>query len=78
VVLVVVGLLLVLMAGTARSSVGASFLTLGILSLVTAGGGLRAERLLHRKPPPATEGTSRNGRDGRSLQPSRIERLRRP
>jgi hypothetical protein len=72
VVLVIVGLSLVLLGGEALTSVGASFLGLGVLGLVTGAAGLLAERLLRRRPPPPPEVRRGNGRGPH--QPSRIER----
>ena len=74
VVLVIVGLLMVLLGGEAPRGVGASFLVLGVLGLVTAAAGLLAERLLRRSPPPPPEARRRNGRGPYSHDPSRIER----
>jgi len=62
VVLVVTGLLMVLVGGDTPRSVGASFLALGVLGLLTASAGLLAERLLRRRPPPPPDVRSGNGR----------------
>jgi hypothetical protein len=62
VVLVIAGVLMVILGGQAPRSVGASFLVLGVLGLVTGGGGLLAERLLGRRPPPSTEIGQGDGR----------------
>jgi hypothetical protein len=62
VVLVVIGLLMVLAGGDTPRSVGASFLALGVLGLLTGAAGLLAERLLQRRPPPRPQVRSGNGR----------------
>jgi hypothetical protein len=64
VVLVIVGLATVLAGSGALSSVGASFLALGALGLVTSGAGLLAERIRRPRPPPPDTG-GHNGRDPR-------------
>lgn len=53
--LVIIGLLMVVLGGQAVTSVGTSFLVLGVLGLVTGAAGLLAERHLERRhpaPPP--------------------------
>jgi hypothetical protein len=62
VVIVIVGVVMVLIGGQAPRSVGVSFLVLGVLGLVTGGGGLVAERVLARQPPPSGEVRQGNGR----------------
>jgi hypothetical protein len=62
VVVVIVGFLMVLVGGQALRSVGVSFLVLGVLGLVTGGGGLLAERVLGRRPPPSPDIRQGNGR----------------
>jgi hypothetical protein len=62
VVIVIVGALMVLVGGEAPRSVGVSFLVLGVLGLVTGGGGLVAERVLARRPPPSPEIRQGDGR----------------
>jgi hypothetical protein len=64
-VIVVVGVFMVLLGRDAASAVGVSFLVLGVLGLVTGGGGLLAERVLARRPPPSAaprQGDSRGPR----------------
>jgi hypothetical protein len=53
VVMVGVGVLMLLLADGAIASVGASLLALSGLGLLTAGGGLLAERVLRRRPSPS-------------------------
>jgi hypothetical protein len=65
VVVVIVGFLMVLVGGQAVRSVGVSFLVLGVLGLVTGGGGLLAERVLGRRPPPSPDIRQVNGRGPR-------------
>ena len=74
IVLVVLGLLMVLLGGDAARSVGASFLVLGILGLVTSGIGLLAERVLQRRPPPPPHVRGANGRGPHPPDPSRLKR----
>ena len=56
--LLIVGLLMVLVGGSAVRSVGTSFLVLSVLGLVTGGGGLLVESRIQRRrrrrqaPPP--------------------------
>jgi hypothetical protein len=77
VVLVIAGVLMVIIGGQAAKSVGASFLVLGVLGLVTGGGGLLAEHLLGRRPPPRAEVRQGNGR-GPQRNAARTTRRRRP
>src|SRR3954453_23420108 len=70
VVLVVVGLAMVLLGGSAPASVGLAFIVLGMLGLITSGAGLLAERITGRRPPPPPEVRAGNG--------SRASRRRRP
>jgi hypothetical protein len=62
VVIVIVGVPMVLVGGQALRSVGVSFMVLGVLGLVTGGGGLVTERVLARRPPPSPEIRQGNGR----------------
>jgi hypothetical protein len=77
--LVVIGLSMVLLGGEAATSVGTSFLVLGVLGLVVGGGGLLAERYLQRRrPPPPPEADRRNGRGSYPPDARRVDtRLRR-
>jgi hypothetical protein len=72
--LVIIGLLMVLVGGDAPRSVGASFMVLGVLGLVTGGAGLLAERLLQRRPPPRPDVRRGNGRSPYATDRSRVER----
>jgi hypothetical protein len=74
VVLLIIGLGMVLLGGEGPRAVGASFLVLGVLGLVTGPAGLLAERLLRRRPPPPPEVRRGNGRGPYPHDPSRIER----
>jgi len=74
VILVIGGPLMMLLGGGAVSSVGTSFVVLGVLGLVTSGAGLLAERLLGRRPPPPSDVRAANGRGRYKPDASRIER----
>lgn len=74
VVLVFVGVLMVLLGGSAPGSVGAAFVALGMLGLITSGAGLLAERISGRRPPPPAEVRSGNGRGPRPPGPARRRR----
>lgn len=76
--LVVIGLLLVLLGGAASTALGASFLALGVLGLLTAAAGLVAERMLGRRPPPPREVRRGNGRGPHPRDLSRVERPKGP
>jgi hypothetical protein len=76
VVLVVIGVLMVAVGGAATRSVGASFIVLAVLGLVTAGAGLLAERMLGRRPPPPPKVRAGNGRGPHPPDGSRIGRGR--
>ena len=65
VLLLVVGLAMALVGGDAARSVGAALLVLGGLGLVTSGGGLLAERVTGRRPPPPPRVRDSNGRGPR-------------
>jgi len=65
VMLLGLGLVMVLVGGDAVSSVGAAFLVLGGLGLVTSGAGLLAERITGRRPPPPPRVRDSNGRGPR-------------
>ena len=73
VVLLVLGPLMMLLGGDAARSVGTSFVVLGALGLATSGG-LLAEQVLGRRPPPPPDVRARNGRGPHTADPSRIER----
>lgn len=77
VALVIGGLSLVVLGGGASTALGASFLALGIVGLLTAAAGLVAERVLGRRPPPPREVRSGNGHSPRPPGLSRAERLKR-
>jgi len=74
VVVIAVGLLMVLLGGDAPRSVGASFVVLGVLGLVTASAGLLAERLLKRRPVPPRDVHGGNGSDPHARDASRLKR----
>jgi hypothetical protein len=65
VVLLILGLAMALVGGAAARSVGAAFVVLGGLGLVTSGGGLLAERVTGRRPPPPPRVRDSNGRGPR-------------
>jgi hypothetical protein len=73
-VLLAVGLLMVAIGGEAARSVGASFLVLATLGLLSAGAGLLVERMLGRRPPPPADVRAGNGRGPHPPDPSRIDR----
>jgi CDP-diglyceride synthetase len=60
-VLVAAGLAMVLLTHTDVQAVGASFIALGALGLVTAAAGLLAERIVERRRRRWPEGHSGNG-----------------
>jgi hypothetical protein len=60
-VLVLVGLSMVLLARADARAVGACFLVLGALGLVTAGAGVFAERVVQRRSRRWPKGQSGNG-----------------
>jgi len=74
VVLVLVGLVMVLLGGSAPTSVGLAFLVLGMLGLITSGAGLLAERILGRRPPPPEDVRGGNGHGQHPSSPSRRRR----
>jgi hypothetical protein len=74
VAILVTGGLMVALGGDASRSVGASFIVLGALGLVTSGAGLLAERLLGRQPPPPPEVRRGNGHRPHRAGRSRIDR----
>jgi hypothetical protein len=74
VVLLVAGALMVGLGGDAPRSVGASFIVLATVGLITAGAGLLVERLLGRRPPPPPEVRKSNGRGAHRPDRSRIDR----
>jgi hypothetical protein len=74
VVLLVIGGLMIGLGGGASRSVGASFVVLGTLGLVSAGAGLLAERLLGRRPPPPPDVRRGNGHRPHGVGRSGIDR----
>jgi hypothetical protein len=76
VMLVVIGSFMVALGGDAPRSVGASFIVLATLGLVSAGAGLLAERMLGRRPPPPPDVRAGNGRGPHPAEDSRIDRGR--